>query len=102
MALTEASRHGEKIARLYAPSRKYAKLGQSNERSFPAFEYPMPPLNLDTLNDEQRRAVLYGSGESWVGPLLIIAGAGSGKTNTLAHRVAHLVAEGTDLIGCCF
>src|SRR5690606_24131273 len=30
------------------------------------------------------------------GPLLIIAGAGSGKTNTLAHRVAHLIATGAD------
>ena len=30
------------------------------------------------------------------GPLLIIAGAGSGKTNTLAHRVAHLIVNGTD------
>src|SRR5262249_13622333 len=30
------------------------------------------------------------------GPLLIIAGAGSGKTNTLAHRVAHLVVNGID------
>src|SRR6202012_2339181 len=31
-----------------------------------------------------------------VQPLLIIAGAGSGKTNTLAHRVAHLVVGGAD------
>jgi len=30
------------------------------------------------------------------GPLLIIAGAGTGKTNTLAHRVAHLIKEGAD------
>jgi DNA helicase II / ATP-dependent DNA helicase PcrA len=44
---------------------------------------------LATLNPEQRRAVEYG-GES-PSPLLIIAGAGSGKTNTLAHRVAHLI-----------
>src|SRR5256885_4042733 len=29
-------------------------------------------------------------------PLLIIAGAGTGKTNTLAHRVAHLIKEGAD------
>ena len=31
-----------------------------------------------------------------VAPLLIIAGAGSGKTNTLAHRVAHLIVYGAD------
>ena len=41
------------------------------------------------LNDRQRQAA-----ESPAHPLLIIAGAGTGKTNTLAHRVAHLVLEG--------
>jgi DNA helicase II / ATP-dependent DNA helicase PcrA len=52
---------------------------------------------LDDLNPEQRRAVTHG-GESAVPgmPLLIIAGAGSGKTNTLAHRVAHLLVNGAD------
>jgi DNA helicase-2/ATP-dependent DNA helicase PcrA len=52
---------------------------------------------LAKLNPEQRRAVDYG-GPTYAeaGPLLIIAGAGSGKTNTLAHRVAHLVANGID------
>ena len=39
----------------------------------------------------QRAAVLHGQE-----PLLVVAGAGSGKTGTLAHRVAHLVVEGTD------
>lgn len=48
---------------------------------------------LASLNDEQRHAVEY-DGEH--GPLLVIAGAGSGKTNTLAHRVAHLVVRGAD------
>jgi DNA helicase-2/ATP-dependent DNA helicase PcrA len=47
------------------------------------------------LNPDQRRAVEHGVGEGYP-PLLIIAGAGSGKTNTLAHRVAHLVAQGAD------
>jgi DNA helicase-2/ATP-dependent DNA helicase PcrA len=53
---------------------------------------------LETLNPEQRRAVEHGvTGDSHVGtPLLVIAGAGSGKTNTLAHRVAHLIVRGAD------
>ena len=52
---------------------------------------------LSSLNDAQRDAATYGIGrEPACGPLLVIAGAGSGKTNTLAHRVAHLLAEGAD------
>ena len=54
---------------------------------------------LDGLNPEQRRAVEHGvagRGPNVAGPLLIIAGAGSGKTNTLAHRVAHLIVNGAD------
>jgi DNA helicase-2/ATP-dependent DNA helicase PcrA len=47
------------------------------------------------LNPDQRRAVEHG-GDDGFPPLLIIAGAGSGKTNTLAHRVAHLIAQGAD------
>ena len=52
---------------------------------------------LEKLNPQQRRAVEHGGpalGDA--GPLLIIAGAGSGKTNTLAHRVAHLIVNGAD------
>jgi len=54
--------------------------------------------HLDALNPEQRRAVEHGVGpHGTVGaPLLVIAGAGSGKTNTLAHRVAHLIVSGAD------
>jgi DNA helicase-2/ATP-dependent DNA helicase PcrA len=49
------------------------------------------------LNPQQRRAVEHGCIDlSDAPPLLIIAGAGSGKTNTLAHRVAHLVVSGAD------
>jgi DNA helicase-2/ATP-dependent DNA helicase PcrA len=53
---------------------------------------------LDALNPEQRRAVEHGvTADGHVGePLLVIAGAGSGKTNTLAHRVAHLIVRGAD------
>jgi DNA helicase II / ATP-dependent DNA helicase PcrA len=49
------------------------------------------------LNAEQRRAVEYGCDNlAEAPPLLIIAGAGSGKTNTLAHRVSHLILCGAD------
>src|SRR5271170_4163248 len=52
---------------------------------------------LERLNPQQRRAVEHGGAAlAAAPPLLIIAGAGSGKTNTLAHRVAHLVINGAD------
>ncbi len=47
---------------------------------------------LERLNPEQREAAEYGG----AAPLLIMAGAGSGKTSTLAHRVAVLIARGVD------
>src|SRR6201982_1100200 len=47
---------------------------------------------LSRLNPEQRQAVEHGERS----PLLIIAGAGTGKTNTLAHRVAHMIVLGAD------
>ena len=57
----------------------------------------MSAVYLSKLNDEQRRAVEHGCHDlTATSPLLIIAGAGSGKTNTLAHRVAHLVVCGID------
>jgi len=64
-------------------------------RAFPF----MTAAHLDKLNHEQRRAVEHGveNGRcASAAPLLVIAGAGSGKTNTLAHRVAHLIANGAD------
>jgi DNA helicase II / ATP-dependent DNA helicase PcrA len=54
---------------------------------------------LETLNREQRRAVEHGVQTKYGAPgaaLLVIAGAGSGKTNTVAHRVAHLIVNGAD------
>jgi DNA helicase-2/ATP-dependent DNA helicase PcrA len=53
---------------------------------------PMIEPYLTILNPEQRHAVVH-SGDQ---PLLIIAGAGSGKTDTLAHRVAHLIVQRAD------
>ena len=59
----------------------------------------MSAVYLEKLNPEQRRAVEHGIAEkdtAPAAPLLVIAGAGSGKTNTLAHRVAHLIVNGAD------
>ena len=61
-------------------------------------EAPAKELDyLGELNPEQRLAVEYGAASiKDCRPLLLIAGAGSGKTNTLAHRVAHLIVLGID------
>jgi DNA helicase-2/ATP-dependent DNA helicase PcrA len=56
--------------------------------------------HLEKLNVPQRKAVSYGEAQPQKGlksgPLLIVAGAGTGKTDTLAHRVAHLAIHGVD------
>jgi DNA helicase-2/ATP-dependent DNA helicase PcrA len=56
--------------------------------------------HLEKLNGPQRKAVTFGEPLPEkgfkAGPLLIVAGAGTGKTDTLAHRVAHLVINGVD------
>ncbi|MDB6044492.1 MAG: ATP-dependent helicase [Gammaproteobacteria bacterium] len=56
--------------------------------------------HLEKLNGPQRKAVTFGEPLPEKGfksgPLLIVAGAGTGKTDTLAHRVAHLVIHGVD------
>ena len=60
---------------------------------------PECPDYLASLNPAQRAAADYGTAglpHELPGPLLIVAGAGTGKTNTLAHRVAHLAVRGAD------
>ena len=54
---------------------------------------------LGLLNPAQRQAAAYGQSKEdgfKAGPLLVIAGAGTGKTMTLAHRVAHLIIQGVN------
>jgi DNA helicase II / ATP-dependent DNA helicase PcrA len=62
------------------------RLYRPREREVPARD---EPSLVDALNPEQERAVAFGDG-----PLLVIAGAGTGKTRTLIHRVAHLIERG--------
>jgi DNA helicase II / ATP-dependent DNA helicase PcrA len=59
----------------------------------------LPAATLEGLNEAQRRAVTYGRARPGrdgleAGALLVVAGAGTGKTMTLAHRVGHLALSG--------
>jgi DNA helicase-2/ATP-dependent DNA helicase PcrA len=65
------------------------------------YPHPIPSAAADPLvqlNAQQREAATHGTGDSArdTRPLLVIAGAGSGRTNTLAHRVANLIRHGAD------
>ncbi|MGD7368668.1 UvrD-helicase domain-containing protein, partial [Ralstonia pseudosolanacearum] len=67
--------------------------------AIPTPETAPAPDYLAQLNDQQRLAVEFGisgADAAQTGPLLVLAGAGSGKTHTLGWRVAHLVANGAD------
>src|SRR5260370_36518960 len=52
--------------------------------------------SLQELNAQQQEAVVHAVQLPKSSPLLVIAGAGSGKTKTLAHRVAQLILSGAD------
>ncbi|MDR1384767.1 MAG: ATP-dependent helicase [Planctomycetaceae bacterium] len=77
----------KKIVKKYA--KKAAKTTVKHSQKSPDISQPSQPVG--TLNNEQKKAVSHSGG-----PLLIIAGAGTGKTKTLVHRVAWLIGQGIE------
>ena len=57
----------------------------------PSAERQKSPINRESLNEAQYKAATHGTG-----PLLVIAGAGSGKTRTLVYRMAHLIENNVE------
>jgi len=88
---TQRPSHGPSADIAYCPSSVPNPLPHARAQSTPSAVFA-------GLNDEQRCAVFHGrdAAPALTPPLLVIAGAGSGKTLTLASRVARLVLDGAD------
>ncbi|MGL4561973.1 MAG: ATP-dependent helicase [Brevinema sp.] len=69
-------------------NKKASYFQYSSQNSSQKKEYTLPENFLDSMNPEQKEAVLYDQGS-----LLILAGAGSGKTRVITHRFAYLIKK---------